>query len=422
MIGRHYWPHGSIDSAGVLMQTACALHRRGVHVEVLAPRFASSWPETIVVREIPVHRVAAAPRSDWLMGRYVRTLTAWLHHHGESFDVVYVDSIREEALAALEAAKQSGVKVILRCRGWGQCSDVAWWETGRSARRCAVAARSADAVIANSAVCERSLVIHGFDPARIERILPGYAAMPARTAERRWQARCALALVNSDLQAEPDAPVVLCNARMIRDGGVDLLARAAHPLISRYPNLRLWFIGDGPYRDSLYQQLRADGVRASIAMPGSFCDSEDLFAAADLFLQSDEDGLEYFLPMAISSELPVVAVDNASIRALIDASSPQDLARRYDESWEESQSATSLDRPHELIEWCASATPKGVRVGVSNVLDDLGAFRQRAGKLRRILLRSRPHSETTDGYLGLIGRLAPQTPPKQRNHETEAVS
>ena len=422
MIGRHYWPHGSIDSAGVLIQTACALHRRGVHVEVLAPRFASSWPERITVREITVHRVAAAPRSDWLMGRYVRGLTAWLHHHGESFDVFYVDSIREEALAAIEVAKHLGIKVVLRCRGWGQFSDVAWWETGRSARRCAVAARSADAIIANSAVCERALLINGIDPGRIERVLQGFAAMPAWSAERRRQARLSLASANSDLHADPGALVVLCNAPMIRDGGVRLLVHAAHPLVSRYPNLRLWFIGDGPYRDSMYQQLRSDGVRASIAMPGSFCDSEDLFAAADVYLQSDEDGLEYFLPLAIASHLPVVAVDNASIRSLLDSGSPQTFTLQHGDSWREDPSAPTTNQPSSLIQWCESSTAKGVRMGLSNVLDDLLTSRKRAGQLRRILLRSRPHSETTEGYLGVIGRLVEQTPPTQRNHETEAVS
>ena len=227
LIGRYFWPHGSIDSAGALMQMASALHRRGVHVEVLSPRFGSSWPDRIVVREIVVHRVAAFRRSDWLTGKYARGLTAWLQQHADSFDVILVDSIREEALAALEIAKYLSPKVILRCQGWGQESDIAWWDSGRIARRCGAAARSAELVIANSGTSERELVAEGFDPRRIEKILPGFAAAPARSEQRRRAARIDLAKANSDLNAEPDAPVVLCTARMIRKGAIDLLVGAA---------------------------------------------------------------------------------------------------------------------------------------------------------------------------------------------------
>ena len=267
-----------------------------------------------------------------------------------------------------------------------------------------------------------ALLINGLEPARIERILQGFPVLPGRSPERRQEARRALATANSDLFAEPDAPVVLCNARMTRHEGIELLVRAAHPLVTRYPNLRLWFVGDGPYRDAMYQQLRSDGVRSSIAMPGSFADSEDLFAAADVFLQSDEEGLEYFLPLAVASELPIVAVDNPSIRSLIDAQPTSALLHQGDEAWEGQQAAASTQRPSEWIEWCEGATPKGVRISVSNVLDSLEPCRTRAGHLRRTLVRSRPLTETTDAYLGLIARLSHRTPPQHWNHETEAVS
>jgi len=356
------------------------------------------------------------------MGRYIRGLTTWLGNHAGSFDLLLVDSIREEAMAAIGVANALGLKTIVRCQGWGENSDVAWWETGRSARRCATAARKADAVISNGSSCERALVIHGFEPARIERITPGFLPLPARTAERRRDARCSLATANGDLFAEPDAPVLLCNARLTRVGGVDLLVRAAHPLLSRYPKLRLWFIGDGPYRESMYQHLRSEGVRASIAMPGSFSDSEDLFAAADLYLQSGEDGLDYFLPMAVSAALPIVSVDEPSVRSLIDGCLLRDSEHGLGESSGIHPSAASAMRPSDLVEWCVSPTPKGVRIGVSNVLDNLDLARERAGQLRRMLIRMRPQREVTEAYVRLIERLARRLPPRQVNQESEAVS
>lgn len=409
MLGRHYWPQGSLDSAGALMRTAGALHRVGLHVEVVTARFASSWPDSITVKEVVVRRVVAAPRSDWTMGRYVRGLTSWLQQHAGSYDVLFVDSLREEAIAAVAVAAHHGIKTILCCRGWGELSDAAWWKTGRSARRCASAARLADVVVAHSAACERSLVIEGVDPIRIERVVSGFDAFSARSAARSREARRALAEVNRDLYAEPDAPVALCITRMIHSGGLERLVRASHTLVARYPNLRLWFVGDGPYRETMYEQLRSDGIRASIAMPGSFSDTEDLYAAADVYLQPDEDGLEFLLPNAISSGLPIVAVQCDSVRGLLDGGPLQGQS-------------VPRDRPSDLIEWCDGSSGQQLCKGISGVLDDLSSARERAERLRRLMLRTRPYSETIDCYARMIERLASQINPRRRSQEAEVVS
>ncbi len=411
LIGRHFWPHGSTDSAGFLVQTACALHRHGVHVEVVTPRYASSWPEEFMFREIMVHRPAAAPRSDWSMGRYIRHLSNWLRQYAGSFDVILVDAIRDESVAAIEASKSLGCATILRSSGWGLHSDPVWWQTSRSARRCGATGKMADAVIAKSAACQRALLADGYAANRIERIDQGFAAGPVRSAESRRLARKALCLVNSDLATHGDSPVVICTARMTRESGVHLFVKAARHLIARYPDLRLWFIGDGPHRDSIYETMRGDGVRASIAMPGSFCDVDDLFAAADVFLQTDDDGLDFFLPNAISAELPIVTLDTESTRTLI-SGGPVDTAKRR----------LAKDDPNSLVEWCPAATSKYIRLGLLRVLDDLPGYQAKASQLRRLLVRTRPQSETIGAYVALMQRLANNRSPERRNPSVEAVS
>jgi glycosyltransferase involved in cell wall biosynthesis len=356
------------------------------------------------------------------MGKYMRGLAAWLQQHAASFDVVYVDSMREEALVAVDTAKQLGIPTIVRCRGWGRFNDCVWWQTSRLARRCGAMARGADIVVANSAASERALLMEGFKPEQLERIVQGFAASPARSAARRNDARRVLASANGDLVTESDTPVILCHATMTRDQGADLLVRTARPLLIRYPNLRIWFAGDGPYRDSMYQSLRSDGVRASIAMPGSFTDSEDLFAAADLYVQCDEEGLEYFLPTAVASGLPIVAVENASIRSLLDAESGARSLRCAQELEPDHRLVSSCGRLSDRVEWSPNATPKELRLAVSRVLEGLPATSDRAAELRRILLRSRPLSQTTDAYLGLVARLSQRTPMDGPARQAEAVS
>ncbi len=408
LIGRHFWPHGSIDSAGFLFHLACGLHRQGVHVEVLSPRYASSWPEQFTIREIPVHRPAAAPRSDWSMGRYVRHVTTWLRENAKSFDVLLVDAIREESTAAIEASRSLGCPTIVRCAGWGNHSDPQWWRTTRSARKCGVVGRMADAVIVKSAACQRELLVDGYAATRLERINNGFAAGPLRTVESRHAAQSALATIHGDLVTHPETPVVLCASRMTRDGGVNLLVRAARHLIDRYPDLRLWFLGDGPYRDWIYEYLRGEGVRSSIAMPGSFCDVQDVFAAADLFVQPDDDGLDFFLPSAVSAELPIVTVNNESTRAVIAGGAGPE--------------SSLAEQTSSLVQWCSGATSKLIRTGIMAVLEDLPARRSNASQLRRLLVRRHPQSETVQAYVELMQRVARQKSPKKSDSSIEAAS
>jgi glycosyltransferase involved in cell wall biosynthesis len=406
LIGRKFWPHGSSDSACFLTELACGIRRGGMHVEVLTPRYASSWPEELVVREIPVHRPAAAPRSDWSIGRYLKHVTSWLQQHAQRFDALLVDAIREESIAATQVAKQLGIPVILRCSGWGENSDPKWWSSSRAAKRTSTIAKSADAVVTKSGVNQRELIAEGFPHERVHRINEGFPAFPPRTATTRQAAREALGTVNTDLITSKETPVLLCTSPMTRSGGINLLVKAAPHLINRYPDLRLWFIGDGPYRDWIYENLRGNGIRASIAMPGSFSDFSELCQAADLFVQPDDDGLEYFLPTAVSSELPLVCLRTPSTQSLLDG--PRTSQPR----------GTAEHENTDLISWVDASTAKQIRLAVVRVLDDMKLARQHATELRRNLLCSRPQTESVQSYMSLLETLAQERPPNSSSAET----
>ena len=412
LIGRRFWPHGSSDSACFLTELACAIRRSGMHIEVLTPRYASSWPEELVVREIPVHRPAAAPRSDWSIGRYLKHLTSWLQQHAQTFDALLVDAIREEAIAVTEVGKQLGIPVVLRCSGWGDASDPNWWKTSRTAKRCCNVAKNADAIVADGGINQRDLIAEGFAPERIQRINKGFPNFPARTALSRQLAREALGKVNSDLITHEQTPVLLCTSPMTRGGGINLLVNAAPHLINRYRDLRLWFIGDGPYRDWIYETLRGHGVRASIAMPGSFSDFAELCQAADLFFQPDDDGLDYFLPTAISAELPLVCLRTPSTESLLCGAPSSQLATKTDR--DNDSAAETAD----LVQWIDASTAKQTRLGVTRVLDDMEQARHRAAELRRSLLRSRPQIDSVQGYMNLLEKLVQQRPPNSPSTET----
>lgn len=355
------------------------------------------------------------------MGRYTRHLTSWLRQQARSFDVIMSDAIREESACVVDAVRSTTCASVLRLSGWGDSADPIWWNISRLGRRYASIGKQADAVVAKSGACNRSLVIAGYSTARVHRIETGFSAGPARSAAARARARQVLAQVNSDLRITGDCPVLLCTAPMNREGGIGLLVRAARHLVAAVPDLRIWFVGDGPYRDWIYEELRGDGLRASIAMPGSFCNLEDLMAAADVFVQTDDSGLDHFLPTAVSAELPVVAIDSESTRAILGAQTVN-LARLVDgdPQREPSDGDQKLD-PDQCVTWVADPTAVGLRKSILSTLDDPAAG-HKAATLRRQLIRARPQTGMIDAYASLFGNLATMKFDADQNPPAEAIS
>lgn len=406
MIGRRFWPHGAWDSACALLHQAVAWRRQGIRTEVLTPKYAASWPEKIIVREVPVHRRCMAPRRDWTMGKYIRSMTAWVTENGGKYDLIYVDSTREELLSVMDVTKQFSIPVVAKLRGGDNRSDFQWWSSSRNGKKCSAAASRVNGLVVQDAMTERELLIRGIERQKIFRIPNGFSSSNSLRVQGRLAARSALAAANSDLATEPDSPVLLCQTSMNQDSGVDLLVQTARFLLLKYPNLRIWLVGDGPNRDSIYKYLRADGLRASVAMPGSFCDPSDLFLAADLYLQTDDNGLDYFLPTAISSKIPVICVDLPSIRRLLDGC----LEGQQGASSQAPSSASpafkdTLNRVGDDIVWCQDATPKAVKEAIVSVLQNMDQASERAERLRDALVRVRSEGRCTEAYVEMIKRL-----------------
>lgn len=393
MVTRRFWPHNGFDSAAALLALASGLHRQGVSVEVLAPRYTSSWPDEFALREITIHRPAAAPRSEWSMGRYTRHISQWLKSNAASYDLIYVDASREEAAAAVEATRGTCVASLLRVAGWGPVSDAIWWDASRSGQRCLAAVKQCDGVIAKCGADHRALLARGVTAAKVHRIDNGFASGHARSTTARAIARRVLADVNADLATDLQSPVILCIGRMTPGSGLETVAQGVRTMVARFPDLRVWFIGDGPEREAIYGRLRSDGVRAAISMPGTFLDTDDLLAAADVFLQADDEGLDHFLPAAVSAELPIIAARSDAIQTVL--------------------RGTAAGGPS--VTWFEAGESKSLCQAVRRVIEHLPECRAEATALRRELLRQRPQRESIHAHIALIHQLVDaRTDPKSR--------
>lgn len=415
LVGRHFWPHGTIDAAGHLIQLATGMHRAGVHVEVMAPRFSNRWAQRFVFREFNVHRPVVVAKNDWGASRYLKHTTQWLQTNASHFDAIMCVGAGEESIAVIDASRQLNVPSIIQLMGRGAACDLNHLTSTKQGRRTAAALKTADQIVVASPSQHRALVSAGFAPEKICRVATSVSTSTNPTEKNRTtlreKTRYALAAINSDLFAASETPVALCIGPMTSGSAVEYVTERAMQLLNRMPQLSLWLVGDGPRRDAIHKRLRSDGLRQAVAIPGSFGTPEDLFAAADLYLQPDDGGMDFLLPAAIAAGLPIVAGDSPATREFFSAS-PEPSSQA-----EASSSSRSRETGNnENVFWFDKTKNKGLRGAVEGVLKDLSAARERSDSLRVIMQRTVPLNQSIGQMIDLIGRLR-KTAPSHPNED-----
>lgn len=382
MVTRRYWPHVADDAACRLASLADGLRRHGVHSEIVAARFAASWPTELTHRESRIHRPAPAPKGDWSMARYQRGLSNALRRMSSAFDVLYADAMREEGSVVVDAARRAGLPSMVRFAGVGEQSDAVWWQTGRAARRCRSICLAADVLLATRASAEQALVAAGADRDRICRIDDGFPATPSVDPASRQAAVTALSDINSDLHIPQGTRVVLCSNRLSKDSGAALLVEALPQLLQRMPETRVWMVGDGPWRARLYDRIHQQGFSSRVAMPGSFSSLDEAFTAADVYVHPHvADGMEYHLPLAVASGLPVVTCNAPETRRLL---------------------GEAMDQVTSFAPGDPSALAESIEQALTNLPDRIVAARQ----LRQTLLTTRQFSAAIESHAKLFRKLA----------------
>jgi len=96
------------------------------------------------------------------------------------------------------------------------------------------------------------------------------------------------------------------------------LVSAWGSVVARWPNARLWLVGEGPFQEELEAQIAACNLREKVVLAGVFDSVDELLAAADLFvLPSWEEGMSLALLEAMAAGLPIVATDIPGNRDLV---------------------------------------------------------------------------------------------------------
>ncbi len=341
-VTRRYWPHGAGEypQAATSLALTQAFSDMGMRVEVVTPRYGTHWSHEFLYGRIRVHRILAAPKGDWSTQRYVRFLGNWLTEQSARFDWIVCDGINDDVRSVAIAREHSRrdptrrtrlpLRAAVLCDGWGSDGDDVLCRQSRSGKRCLQSIADLDQVITRHSTLDRFLISNGISPQRIHRIAPGFARPTRVSLDQRLAARRSLAGINRDLKVDKDDHVLLWCGRMAGpanyDSGVGSIVGSARLLCKRYPNLKIWMLGDGPLHDWVHTELKAEGARDVVAIPGTFADMTDIWDAAEGTVVTGDDQLRYTLPMAIAHALPILIADHAPIRAWVQDKFASDIA------------------------------------------------------------------------------------------------
>lgn len=224
------------------------------------------------------------------------------------------------------------------------------WTVGpkRAAHRLAyrVGGRIADAFVAVSPDVARSIRASYHPPA--DRLV----TIPNGVDVERYGHAVDRATVRRSMGLEPDGPLVVVIAKLMAQKGHGSFLDALPTVRSRYPNVRVAFVGEGDLAASLEARVEAEGLGSTVRFLGSRSDIPDILAAADLFvLPSLWEGLPMALLEGMASRLPVVAtavsgtrdvVEDGRSGLLVPPSAPRELAAAMDSVLGDSTLASSL--------------------------------------------------------------------------------
>ncbi len=166
----------------------------------------------------------------------------------------------------------------------------------------AIARRSSDAIVANSAaVADDVAAREGIDRSSIRIIRNGVEIPPPLDAEERRRIR-------SDWGIAPDALVVGSVGSLKPGKGQERALEAMPGLLARDPSAHLVIVGDGPMRSAVEARIQTLGLRGRVVMTGDVIDARPLYGAFDILASaSDAEGMPNVVLEAAAAGVGVVA-------------------------------------------------------------------------------------------------------------------
>ncbi len=117
---------------------------------------------------------------------------------------------------------------------------------------------------------------------------------------------------------EPDAPVIGMVGELSDRKNHILVVRLLPALISRFPGLQVWIVGEGDQRQLLLDEAERLGVTEHLHLLGFRNDVPALISGMDLLAHpSLQEGFGYVLVEAMAASKPVIAADTSNLPEIV---------------------------------------------------------------------------------------------------------
>jgi glycosyltransferase involved in cell wall biosynthesis len=311
LVTPRFWPLVG-DRPTHFLRLAESLAALGHSPVIVTPQWNRGWPPQMTIGRVPLVRLRGSGRGGWNTLRWMYALASWLGE--QRIDGVVVDGLRHEAYVALGAARRKPLPVALIAGD----DDLAWQATATLGSRIAARCREGPMTIAACEHLAEALTAAGYAAHRLKVIPRAGVESPPRTPAARDAARAAVAAVNADLVVTANATVALAVGRLDATHRFGDLIRAWRIVTAHKPEARLWIVGDGPERETLYQQVGDLDQRFRVLLPGSFDCLDELLQASDMLLVP---GAHAVTPLALldaqAAGLPVIAANSLATQSFV---------------------------------------------------------------------------------------------------------
>lgn len=308
LVTSRFWPISGISQiiAGELASGLCDL---GSHVEIITSRWEHRWNKSFSFRGIPVHRLPTSSAGPWGSFRSQRALNKQL---SSNWDAVIVFGMDDHFEPTIRALAKSTTKIILRLDDSVPAEQL-WLQNAN--RKTLTLLERVDEIVCTTDNTRERLVAGGVCNEKIHVVPDGVpsASGPMRTINQQSQARQALSDAHPVLATDPHEPLIVTGVPFEGDGGLYDLIRGWKLVARRYPRARLWILGDGPQAREVWNHITKLNLVYSIIMPGFFDSLDEVFLAADAYVNPARDVVGHAcLTRAMAHGVCPISTDNVN--------------------------------------------------------------------------------------------------------------
>ena len=314
IVTRRFWPCcGPVETS--IAEVAAAIKRAGYQPEILTIRWEKNWPRNFTFREVEVTRLGGPVSGPWGTFRFARSFSRHIRESG--FDGVIVFGLSDESWAAIRSCVKQ-LPVIVKI----DSNDVSSHPHSPFSSRRLAALRDVKQVLVDSRATADWLIHQNDLPVDLVSVVsPGVEIDRSfqRSLARQGAARLALSDAHPILMIEPAQPLVVCGSPKFHDPGMFDLVESWRFVLDRFPQARLWVLGDGLGARAVWERICDLNLANSVVMPGFFDDLSGVLQAANLYVHPLHSGGNCSsLVRALSCGVCTIATSNPATAELIE--------------------------------------------------------------------------------------------------------